>query len=96
MEYDNCQNGGMLGSFCTPLKIYLLVAVIISIVYFSYSTLKGKGFPGMSALCMNACCIILSSFLVTGLCVYNSILAWAVVILLSFCGICCTLHYMFN
>ena len=96
MEYDNYQGGGMFGNFCTPLKIYLLVAVVMSIVYFSYNTLKGKGFPGMSALCMNVCCIILSSFLVTGLCVYNSILAWAFVILLSFCSVCGTLHYMFN
>jgi len=96
MEYDICQTGGLPGGFCTPLKIYLLVAVISSIVFFTYNVLKGKGFPGISSLCMNLCCIILSAFMVMGLCVYNSIVAWACVLLLSFCTVCSMLHYMFD
>lgn len=93
MEYDNVTGGG-LDFFCTPLKLYLIVAVLSSITYFAYKALKGHEFPGMSALCSNVSCIILSAFLVSGMCMYNSILAWAVVIIFSLCSICVTYYYL--
>jgi hypothetical protein len=95
MDYDNLSGGG-LDFFCTPLKIYLVVAVLSSIIYFAYKTLRGDGFPGISTLCSNIMCIILSSFLVAGLCVYNSILAWLFVIILSLCSVSGTYYYLTN
>lgn len=73
---------------CTPATVYLILAIIMSCLYCAYGAYKGKitkdtflTTSGISIICCQICCIIVCCVLITGLCMYNSIMAWLVVIL---------------
>lgn len=81
--YNNELTGGSLSSLMgMPIKIYLIVAVLTSIIFFVYKTIKGE-FPGLSMLLFTVICILVSTLLMGGLYIYNPLIAWVVSIVLT-------------
>lgn len=78
---------GIIGFLsCTPLKIYLAVALISVIIYYGNNLLKGKiDFNQFSSL---MCAIICSAIVIMFTCKVNFIVSWILAIGLSICAIC--------
>lgn len=72
--------------YCTPVKIYLFIAILSTLIYIGMQTMKGN-FPGISMICCACCCISIGASVVGALCqVYFGVPAWASVILLLICA----------
>ena len=80
-------------SACTPLKVYLIIAVISTLIFYTYKIIKGHGF-NLSAISSTMCGIVISGFIITSLCAYNTTIAWICAGILCFCSILSTLSYV--
>jgi hypothetical protein len=79
--------GGIINYLlCTPVKIYICIALILTIFYIIRGIMKGN-MPGISAICLACCSISIGACITGALCqVYFGVPAWASVILLAILG----------
>lgn len=88
MKTHHMKMPGMMSMFmCTPLKIYLAIALISVIIYYANAVMKGKWPDGNtgSSLC---CSIICISLVIMFTCKSNFLVAWALAFIFSICSIC--------
>ncbi len=78
---------GIMGFLsCTPLKIYLSIALLSIILYYANNMLKGKvDFSNCFSL---MCSIVCISLVIMVSCKINFLVAWALAIGFSICSIC--------
>lgn len=69
---------------CTPLKIYLSVALISMIVYYGDNLMKGKVDFGNCCWLMSA--ILCSSMIVVVTCKTNFVVSWILALVFSVCA----------
>lgn len=87
-DNDDYSSLSMIGGFsCTPLTIYLSVACVSMIVYYSNTVLKGKWPDGNtgSSLCFAMLCSAVVVFIT---CRTNFIMSFVLAILFSICAMC--------
>lgn len=71
---------------CTPLKIYLGVALISLVCYYGNNLLKGKiDFSNCSSI---MCTILCFALVIMFTCKANYMISWILAIVLSMCAIC--------
>lgn len=80
--------GGIISYlYCTPVKIYLCITLLLTILYIGLGIMKGK-MPGISMICLMCCCISIGASVTGVLCqVYFGVPAWASVCLMTILGI---------
>jgi len=93
LSYDQ---GDMIetAKYCTPLKVYLIIAVICTLIFYTYKLIKGHGLPNLSSMASTICGMFICGFIITLLCSYNDILAWVCACILGFCSVFSTLNYV--
>ena len=79
--------GGIMSYLlCTPVKIYLCIALILTIFYIIHGMIKGN-LPGISTICCICCSISIGACVTGSLCqVWFGIPAWGSVILMAILG----------
>lgn len=71
---------------CTPLKIYLAIALLSVLIYYANNLIKGKfDFSNCSSL---MCCILCSAFVIAITCNTNLYVSWTLTIVFSICAMC--------
>ena len=84
--------------YCKP-AIFFLICVIISVCIQLIQQISTGNYPNIAQTICTCCCICLSFIFVSGLCVYNMMIAWGVAIvacMLTTSGISLTINSMIN
>jgi hypothetical protein len=85
---DSVSSFGRMPSFgCTPLTIYMSIAVISVIIYYGYTVMKGK-FPSSGTFSSICCTMMISAFMIFMACRINFIASWCMALCFSICAIC--------
>lgn len=88
MKMPRMKTSGIMGMLmCTPLKIYLSVALISVIIYYANTVMKGK-WPDSNTSSSLCCSMICVSVVIMVTCKTNILVSWALAIIFSICSVC--------
>lgn len=81
-------------AFSKPLIVYLIVAVLATIIYIASQVVKTKKMPNFIGLSCTCSSIILSGAVVSAACMYNDMIAWIIASLLMLVYLCGAFYFV--